>query len=104
MSKSLIKPDIIQLISTEIRTELLKLTNLIRKRCSICSTIQQNILFAYEENENFFYVCSSCIIKLALNELSEQFSSIDPKMKILRKKEIQSLASYIDHILKDEIA
>ena len=92
-----------QNLSLEIKTELLKLTNFIAKRCSICSTIQKKVLFAYEEKDNFYYVCSSCIIKLALNELSEQYFETDSKMRHLFRKKILSISEYIELIIKGEV-
>lgn len=89
-------------LSAEIQIELLKLKNLIKKRCSFCSTVQKNILFSYEANGVFYYVCSSCIIKLALNDISEYYHQSDSGSRLLVKKELESISIYLIHLMKED--
>ena len=86
-------------LSSEIQNELLKLKNLIRKQCSFCSTVQRNILFSYEINSVFYYVCSSCIVKLALNDIYEYYQQTDDRSKLLIKKEFESISIYLTQLM-----
>ena len=102
MSKNLLENEKLKELSAEIQIELLKLKNLIKKRCSFCSTVQKNILFSYEANGVSYYVCSSCIIKLALNDISEYYQKSDEGSKLLVKKELESISIYLTHLMKDD--
>jgi hypothetical protein len=84
-------------LKLEIKSELLKLTYLIRKKCCICSKIQENILFSYENKNIFYFVCSNCIIKLALNDLIEQGLKKNKKYtNVLLKRELKLIIDYIE--------
>lgn len=93
-----------ELIISDIKIELAKLTNLVKKRCCVCSKCQATQrLFAYETKNELFYVCSTCIIKLALNDLTEQYSSLDNQSTFLLKKELEALNSYIYSLISDSV-
>ena len=74
-------------LSQEIKVELNKLTNLIRKKCNFCSSSQKNFLYSFERENVTVFVCSNCIIKLAINDLYEQrINESDLQRKILQKE------------------
>ena len=85
-------------LRSDIQIELRKLTNLIQKRCSYCSKVQDN-LFAYEMKGVFQYVCSTCIIKVALTDLRNQYIKRDSKTVYLFKKELESISSYLNTLV-----
>lgn len=102
LSKNIVENEKLKELSAEIQIEILKLKNLIKKRCSFCSTVQKNILFSYEANGVFYYVCSSCIIKLALNDISDYYRESDDGSKQLVKKELESISIYLTHLMKED--
>ncbi len=102
MSKYFLENEKFKELTSEIQIELVKLKNLITRRCSFCSTIQKNILFAYENNGVFYYVCSRCIIKLALNDIFDYYKESDPELKLLFKKELKSISIYLNTLLLDQ--
>ena len=101
MSKTLLQSQVLNELRSDIQKELHKLTNLIQKKCSFCSRVQDN-LFAYEVKGAFQYVCSTCIIKLALTELKNQYNNRDTKTVYLFRKELESISSYLNTLINDK--
>ena len=102
MSESVCNKEIWTSLIQDIKLDLVKLTNLIRKRCIFCSKLQtdQN-LFAYEKDGVFYYVCSICIIKLALNTICEQSIQSKNQSLFLKKKELETINLYLKTLLKE---
>ena len=89
-------------LSAEIKIELVKFTNLIRKKCNFCSSIQKHSsLFIFEKDSISYFVCPNCIIKLALNELYSQKITIDKRKNNLLISEFKSLTNYLNIIIKE---
>ena len=102
MFDSLINKEIRASLISDIKLELLKFTNLIRKRCIFCSKLQTDLnLFAYEKDGVFYYVCSNCIIKLALNTICEQSDKSSNQGVYLKKKELEAINSYLKSLLDE---
>ena len=87
-------------LTAEIKIELRKFTNLIKKKCNFCSTIERNI-FSYEQENVQYFVCSTCIIKLALNNLRERKLPATSSTNIHIKHELQTLVNYITSIINE---
>lgn len=100
MSKILYNKDIIADLTKEIKVELRKFTNLIRKKCTFCSTIE-NSYFYYEKDNCTYFVCSSCVIKLAMNNLLLKYTNSSQIKNICLKRELLALLNYINTILEE---
>lgn len=87
-------------LTAEIKIELRKFTNLIKKKCNFCSTIEKNI-FSYEQENVQYFVCSTCIIKLALNNLRERKLLADTNTKVHITNELQTLVNYIMSMINE---
>ena len=101
MSKAVVPAQVMNELRSDIQRELHKLTNLIQKRCCFCSKVQDN-LFAYEMKGVFQYVCSTCIIKVALTDLQNQYTKRDTKTVYLFKKELESISSYLNILVSNK--
>lgn len=90
-------------LTSEIRIELNKLTNLIQKQCNYCSSSQKQSIYSYEKDGIVVFVCSNCIVKLALNDLYDQrMNGNNDLQKNLLRKELLSISAYIETLLADQ--
>ena len=79
----------------EIRVELRNLTNLVKKKCSVCSKFQkENIYFCETNQGKRVFLCSLCIIKLAINDLIAEAK--DKK----NKKDLKQASDYLLESIK----
>lgn len=99
MSQSDHKDQPFQQLSFDIKEELKKLTNLIRNKCNYCSCSQKNYLYSFERDNITVFVCSNCIIKLAINDLYEQRTNGSELQKKILKTELKSILTYIQTLI-----